>query len=225
MASLSVLDILFPKFCVGCGKWGNYLCPKCSTSLSSLLCTSQICSVCEKNAMDGYTHPKCRNRYALDRLLSLYYYQGVIRKMIKQIKYHFVSDLVNTVVSEESREVLQITEPMTLVPIPLHPSRLRYRGFNQAELLSTSLSRITSLPVRTDLLQRHRSTLPQVSMMDKEKRLANMKGAFTVVSSRVPDKIIFVDDVWTTGATLREAGKTLKKAGAKTVLGITVARA
>lgn len=113
-----------------------------------------------------------------------------------------------------------------VIAVPLHTRRLRQRGFNQAALLAKSLSRRVDLPVRFDVLVRSQWTDPQTRLTRKE-RLHNVKGAFEVVKPAEVKgrRILLLDDVYTTGSTLRECAKTLEKAGAAEVCGITVTRA
>jgi len=114
-----------------------------------------------------------------------------------------------------------------LIPIPLHPSRYRDRGFNQAEVLGRILADRLHIPIRTDILKRVIKTTPQVEMKDRKERLKNMKNVFSIHNSKfvIPNStIILFDDVFTTGATMRAAGETLKRAGAKSVWAVTMAR-
>jgi ComF family protein len=112
-----------------------------------------------------------------------------------------------------------------IVPVPLHRSRLRQRGFNQAVLLGSLLSRRLSLPMVADALARTRPTEPQIELPAIERRL-NVKGAFTVTrpASVAGKRVLLLDDVMTTGSTMDECAQELKKAGAAAVMAITVAR-
>ena len=114
--------------------------------------------------------------------------------------------------------------PPLLVPIPLAPKRLRQRGYNQSDVLAASLGRLWRLPVSRDLLTRTRETATQTALTP-ETRLANVAGAFTARTADRGARIVLVDDVFTTGATLAEAARALEQAGARTILGITFGRA
>jgi len=111
-----------------------------------------------------------------------------------------------------------------LVPIPLHSSRERYRGFNQAEVLGTLVAQRFSIPMHSNALKRARETKSQVEVKDREKRLKNMEKAFQVTSDVKDVAILLFNDVWTTGATMRSAGNILKRGGASFVWGLTMAR-
>ena len=249
---MHLLDLLFPKRCLGCGKWGRYICYSCQQKIKPLFYFK--CPVCERPAVDGMTHPRCRTKYTLDGLTSFFRYDGIVKKAIKTIKYRYVTDIVTEVIDVIPNSSFSIFQNILnskflimnciLVPIPLHPSRYRSRGFNQAEVIASALSKRLDIPVNTTLLIRTEKTTPQVEMKDRDKRLANMKDVFSLRSNLTMKQlastrfdarraqrgewnnlaIILVDDVFTTGATLRSAASVLKHNGAKFVWGITIAQ-
>jgi len=190
--------------------------------------------VCEKPAIDGLTHPRCRTKYTPDGLTSFFRYDGIVKKAIKTVKYRFAYDIVEEFIQcipnafyEFIRNSYFINRKSCLVPIPLHPSRYNFRGFNQAEIIAAALSKRLNIPVDTKLLIRIKKTIPQVEMKDRDKRLSNMKDVFSLRTSYIVHRtscIFLVDDVFTTGATLRSAASVLKHAGAKIVWGITLAQ-
>ena len=113
-------------------------------------------------------------------------------------------------------------EAEEIIPVPLHRSRRRKRGFNQAEILARELGAAAGIPVRTDVLFRVKKTSPQKSLGKKE-RQANLKGAFAVSGAWNPGKnVVLIDDIYTTGATLDRAAKMLRKAGARNVYFLTI---
>lgn len=122
--------------------------------------------------------------------------------------------------------VIQKHPNISLIPIPLHATRMRKRGFNQAEVLGVHIAKRFGVFYETGILRRVQKTQTQVSMKDRKARLANMHGVFSLTPKteiRSRSFIIF-DDVFTTGATIREASKTLKTAGASFVWAVTIAR-
>ncbi len=152
----------------------------------------------------------------------------MVKKAVGKLKYHFLTDL-----AEELVELMVLFAPLSrfekpiLVPTPLHPRRERWRGFNQSELLGRKLASHFGWPVKTDLLSRQRYTQPQMSLKGQERK-TNIIRAFKV-NPHLPDSIfrsqlIVFDDVWTTGSTLKEAGKVLKMAGFNNVWGLTICR-
>ncbi|MEK7592875.1 MAG: phosphoribosyltransferase family protein, partial [Patescibacteria group bacterium] len=190
-----------------------------------------ICPVCGKSAMMGLTHPYCTTRHGIDGLTSFFHYAGPIRNFVQQIKYKFVSDMVSIFVSQIPQSRINALSHLryndvVIIPIPLHPRRLRHRGFNQAEKISECLSKRMSLPVGKNLLRRAKYTKPQVEKRTREERMKHMEDVFTVDTKHaVKIKGVFlVDDVCTTGATLRSAAYVLKKAGIPWVWGVTMAR-
>ena len=236
---VSFLDIFFPKRCLGCGKWGAYICHSCKKIMPLLPYLK--CPVCEKPAIDGVTHPKCKTKYSMDGLISFFRYDGIVKKAIKQIKYRYVSSITDDLVFYNALIHTSYIpyRKSIIVPIPLHSSRYRERGFNQAESIANALGRKFCIPVQNDVLIRRKKTIPQVEMKDKEMRLANMKDVFAMKNNFAIQRlarrnlseggfhdsvILLVDDVFTTGATLRSATTVLKHAGVKFVWGITVAQ-
>jgi ComF family protein len=112
-----------------------------------------------------------------------------------------------------------------LVAVPLHPERLRHRGFNQSELLAAELGRLTGISEERGLLLRHRDTPPQARTGSADLRRENVAGAFACRDRRLKDrKVILVDDVCTSGATLDACAAALKRGGASSVWGLTLAR-
>jgi len=227
-----VLNIVFPALCFSCGSPGSYICTQCAP----ILCTRDIsiCPVCTKPAIDGVTHPKCRNRYALDGLTSIYVYRNAIQHAIKHIKYRRVRaavprlmDLFCEHIASDRILAKRIDSMAVMVPIPLHWRRQRDRTFNQVALCASHCAQYFDLSLRDDILVRTVHRDPQVRFHKRE-RVKNAKGIFAVSRKNkeymTGKNIILFDDVWTTGATMREAGNVLKRAGAKSVWAMTIAR-
>jgi ComF family protein len=113
-----------------------------------------------------------------------------------------------------------------IIPVPLHPKRKRARGFDQAKVLAKELSKLKELPLENLVLRKVKNVLPQTSL-EREERMKNVRGAYTVLKSgKIRGKtVLLVDDVYTTGSTLKECSRELLRAGAKEVRGITIAQA
>lgn len=217
-------DLIFPDRCVNCGAVGVYFCSDCQTKITEI--DRQICPYCKREAIFGKTHPLCLPRYGLDGLASGFYHQGPIKKAIHLLKYRLITNLQESLseklmVSLKNQEVS--FKGLTVVPVPLFPLRERKRGFNQAKVIAEPLASNLDLELNTKLLARVKNTATQVKLTEKE-RQENLKNAFEAVGI-VPKKIVLVDDVFTTGATLFNAAAVLKKAGADEVWGLTLARA
>jgi ComF family protein len=233
MNNMFLLDIFFPRRCLGCGRIGRYFCNNCLKSIKMIGINEEICPVCEKQSIDGRTHPRCRGKYTIDGLTGFFRYDGIVRKAVKTIKYRLVSDLIEEfagLVPKTSYNLLRENIPIhnsVIIPVPLHNKRFRERGFNQAELLAQQIGLRINIPVRPDILSRVRYTAPQVSMKKRKDRLKNMDDVFAVNKLSIvisQSSIILVDDVFTTGATMRSAANVLKRAGAGFVWGVTMAR-
>lgn len=226
---LFILNILFPIICITCEADGELICTSCKLSLKKL--ENQLCIVCQKQAIFGLTHPNCLTPYRADGLISFYdYHDENIAKILIAGKYKFIPDVfkeLGTLVAERfQKNHMNIigTIPYTLVPIPLHSTRLRWRGFNQSEILAKQISKYSHIP-NINVLVRHKLTKTQKDL-NKQERQKNLTDAFKLApNANVKNKnILLVDDVTTTGSTLSQAAKVLKQNGAKSVICLTVAR-
>lgn len=224
---MQILDIIFPKLCVNCRKIGQYLCKDCAGKIVPL--TQNICPMCERPAIDGVTHPVCDTRYSLAGLSSFFRYEGPVKAVIKRLKYKpYLADLVEILLNRLHEDgALSKVPPFNkfvVVPVPLHPQRERERGFNQASLLGKAIATGLSLEFVDNILHRTRYTTPQVNLKGDERR-KNLAGAFALYTKyNILNTILLVDDVWTTGSTMRICGNVLKRGGAKKVWALTIAR-
>jgi ComF family protein len=224
---MGVLDLIFPKICLGCGKEGRYVCLDC---LAKVRLTKPICPYCGKASIDGFTHVKCAKKLGLDGLTAIWEYEGVVRKAILALKYKY-STLVGQELSDCFISTLQsqytkyaILNTFTLVPIPLFWHRENTRGFNQSIEVGRAVASQMGWKFMPDQLIRKKSTVPQVELSGEARR-QSLKGVFSLnSSSQIPDSIMLFDDVFTTGSTLSEAAKVLKRAGVEKVWGLTIAR-
>src|SRR3990170_1996353 len=140
---MSLLDLLFPKTCVRCGRVGEYFCPQC-VGLFPL--AQAICPVCRKGSIGGVTHARCRRRYGLDGLVSVFAYRDGVQEAVKRLKYRFVREMGEGFVEVTMKRMDPFIpaflrkEKIAVCPVPLSPSRERWRGFNQAALLGEILA-------------------------------------------------------------------------------------
>lgn len=187
-----LLNLLFPKTCYSCGRIGKYFCPKCLNKLPT------------KSILPGSS---------LEGRLSLFKYHGFIKSAVLDLKYNFVTDLstelVNLSFSRLKSDLPHLVSywqknNFSLIPIPLHPFRQNWRGFNQSGLLGLSLSKKLKLKY-LPILQRTKNTLSQTSFKNKTQRKANVSSIFRLLSKNLPKNIILFDDVSTTGSTLLSA--------------------
>lgn len=201
--------------------------------------TDLVCPECEQLAVGGQTHPICRKRFGLDGLWSLGIYQDPLKKAIQKIKYEpslvrdFAPVLVDITVDYWARfrpYILDLInkdqgQGWAIIPVPLHWYRENSRGFNQSALIGQILSEKLGLTY-CDGLKRLRYTKSQVGLKGKQ-RTKNIFGAFGFNSNynlQTTPYILLIDDVWTTGSTLRECGYVLKRNGAQKVWALTLAR-
>lgn len=229
--SLNMLaDIFYPKYCFGCRRAGRYLCKFCVSQIPQ--CLEDFCIVCNKASANGYTHQQCQTHLTPDRLLSAFPYQyELISEMIITGKYYFVSEVfavLGLLAAEQIKRQcgLESIKDFVICPLPLHLTKQRWRGFNQADLIAGAFEHVLQIPAM-HLLLRIKNTKTQKDL-DSEARKINIANAFRVLpvatTNGLPEKVILVDDVCTTGQTLLEATKALKHAGVKIVWCISIAK-
>ena len=171
--------------------------------------------------------PSCWQRQTqIDGIRSLFKFEEVARKSIHELKYRNLKAICPCLAELLADYLKANSVPgEALIGVPLHARRLRQRGYNQSSLLARELGKRTGLPVIEDCLIRVRQAQPQVRAVDVEERRRNVADAFMCRDERVKDKrIIVVDDVCTSGATLESCAAALKNKGARSVWGLTVAR-
>lgn len=243
LAKRSLLNILFPPICVSCGKEGDFLCENCVGKLKIRPIGPLRRAKKEFQFLDGVI-------YGVDYLDN-----PEIQAAIKQFKYKFTKELATEfselMVTKLGELEMVKGKNIILVPVPLHKKRQNYRGFNQAEVLASEISKRSSAMV-SQLLERIKNTSQQ-ARLSKAKRHENLEGAFQLARSaqsiviplhpgvrgdtkrrekeiykekgRKENRIYFlVDDICTTGATLENAARVLKKVGIPRVYGLVIAR-
>lgn len=229
---MNLLDLLFPKKCVGCSKVGGYFCLSCIQNIKQ---TQLVCPFCERASIGGVTHPVCKRKYGLDGLWSLGVYQTSLREALQQLKYRWIKELaeslVNITIDYWAKYQPHLLDEIkknqgknwVVIPVPLHWTRRNFRGFNQAFLLGQILSKKLGLDF-AECLKRTRITKSQVGL-DSSQRRTNIRGAFSLTSNyHLAPNILLIDDVWTTGSTMKECCYVLKRGGAKKVWALTLAR-
>ncbi|MDP4278937.1 MAG: ComF family protein [Dehalococcoides mccartyi] len=221
----TLLDLVFPQQCLACGKEGKLFCAKCSGSLSYI--TPPVCTLCGHHTGDDGVCPMCLSgRVHLDGLRSVFNFEGGIAQAIYALKYHNLRSVAPLLGDFLADYLKQNPIPADIVvPVPLHPSRLKYRGYNQSLLLARELCRRTGLKLDEHWLERSLSSAPQARTKSRAERLENVKNAFIFkYPTTTAPRVIIIDDVATTGATLNACAATLKEAGALSVWGLTIAR-
>ncbi len=219
------LDIIFPLWCVGCGREGHLICPDCINSLSRI--EPPLCPRCGLPQPQAYLCPSCLAWQAsIDGIRSPFSFTGAIRAAVHQLKYQHVTALASPLAGLLAAYLDANAIPAdVLVPVPLYPRRLRERGYNQSALLARRLGQRVGMPVIEGCLVRQRPALPQARSESVDQRRANVAGAFACRDRRLSGKrVLLIDDVATSGATLDACAAALKTAGATAVWGLTLAR-
>ena len=254
-----LLDLIFPRFCLGCQKelglkQVSFICETC---FNNIPLNDIECHVCGLRTADGTCLPaqtgrQCRSRTSLKGLFAAGHYQDpTLREAINHFKYNSIESLKKPLTELlinylKKEKLIDMLSNSILAPIPLTWRRKINRGFNQSEILAKELSPILNCPV-INLLKRQKFNAQQAKITDWKKRKENISGAFTINSKIFnlsttyplftrhpmsgkrgrPDEIkrvVLVDDVSTSGATLEEAARVLKEAGFKEVYGLVVAK-
>jgi ComF family protein len=221
-----VLDVLFPSHCVGCGASGSFLCQACQAELPRAL--PPRCPICWQPQRQAAPCGRCRReRPAFQGARSLYIYESAAREAVRALKYNHLSALAQPMAQLMARylEGEAAIEVDLLVAVPLYGRRRRLRGYNQSELLARELSRLCDLSLAERGLARRRNTPPQARSVDAEARKRNVADAFSADRRWVEGKrVLLIDDVMTTGATLDACAGALREAGAASVWALTFAR-
>jgi ComF family protein len=223
-----LLDLIFPKFCVGCGSEGKWVCSDCQGKVIKV--ATQICPECGRISENGKYCKTCSRDHKLSGIVvAAYYEEGPVKEAIHNLKYNHVIELkyfLGELVAESLQANLDIIGGESiLTAVPLHYLRKAQRGYNQAELLASNVAAELKLQKNFKIIKKIRKTNSQVSKSGKKRR-ENLKNSFKIIDKLAVKNrhIIIVDDVTTTGATLEECAKVLKAAGAKKVWGLVVAK-
>lgn len=227
-------ELLFPAFCLACGRqlssWRLPLfCRDCGAGISFV--RPPLCSCCGLPFNCGPAH-LCGNclaqAFAFDLARAALLYREPVISLIHALKFGGQLTGLSTMadLARAAAGYRDLTAPDLILPVPLHPQRLRERGFNQALLLGRACFPEQSGLINVDLLIRRRATLPQTRLSGTARR-KNLAAAFTVTRpDALKDKnILLIDDVFTTGSTVHECAATLRRAGAARIEIFTLARA
>ncbi len=231
----AAVDFLFPPQCLLCGEFifsynDGYLCGNCLDAVCAG--DGPLCVTCGMwfESPEG-AHHRCgtctTNPPHFDCARAAGAYEGLLRTAIHDFKYRHKTALAKPlaqVLAERGAHMLPVKSYDVIIPVPLHPQRLRDRGYNQALMLAERLAGQWDVPVWRELLRRNRRTQPQTVLVKKERR-KNVRGAFSYCGRPLDGKrILLVDDVLTSGSTVNECARVLKLNKAKQVDVITLAR-
>lgn len=233
-----LLDLVFPPICIGCRRYptdqqSRYVCRSCFRTIP--VRRTFECIGCKIPVKVGIPCATCAPFTAVNRLLIASTYKDVLlQRIITNYKYKFIREL-ETSLGQLLRKYTAMllhhhhfnlfASTPTIIPVPLHPYRQRWRGFNQAELLGRHIADLYQMPFALALIKSRRTT-PQAQLSEREERLDHLDEVFSCPDpNQIKDKdILLVDDVCTTGATLDACAEVLKANGARSVTGFVVAR-
>ena len=230
----ALVSLFFPPHCANCGAdtvRGEHVCEACADKARRI--EAPFCRRCSEpfeGAIDGeFECANCGDRELhFDCAVAPYLSRGVVREFIHRFKYdreRFLRQPLAAWLADALTDARLQSPPIdALVPVPLHPTRFRERGFNQAALLAELLSARAGVPV-LECLQRTRYTTTQ-TRLDRHERMENLRNAFRVrhIAAVQSRHLLLVDDVFTTGSTVDECARVLRLAGAASVRVVTVAR-
>ncbi len=213
---------MFPPACAACGSLGEGICASCLEDLEPL--PRLRCRQCNHALTHGDQCATCRYEgRRIDHVFVTYPYESPVRDAIVRLKFHNKRYLAVNLAGLAAQALPDDLEVDALMPVPLGSARRSERGFNQSRLIAAALARQLELPLADDLLIRKRDTAPQTSLVRAE-RWRNVQGAFRCVRNVSGARILLVDDVATTGATLDAAARALKRRGAAWVAAVVAAR-
>lgn len=214
---------LLPARCGACGRFGEFLCAHCCAGLNPA--AGARCSSCWQQSA-GARCPRCAEYGSVcTAVRACFTYGGPAKQAVLGMKYaghSALAERMGRLMAERWPEFGLSAD--VAVPVPLHARRRRQRGFNQAALLAEALGRVLALPVEEGALVRPRPTAPQARTISTDERRANVYGAFACAAGRLDGRrVLLVDDVTTTGATLGACAAVLFEAGVTAVYGYAFA--
>ena len=219
-----ILDAILPGSCLLCGddSQGSLLCPSCANDLPQLAHT--VCPICADQTTHGERCGAClRETPHFERTIALFRYDFPADRLVHALKYgHQLA--VAAWSAQRLSERINPSDFDRIIPLPLHPERLRERGFNQSAEIAKAFQFWPKIPVDRGNVLRTRATPPQADLPHKA-RHKNVRGAFECRADFTGQRLLLIDDVMTTGATANECARVLKLHGAKSVTVAVIARA
>jgi len=218
-------NYIFPKNCLNCDEEGLWICESCKDSLFFI--NNNFCPFCKKRYQKFSVCFNCQKNINISEVFSLFNYSDYfIQKIIKGFKYRYLKDIPEDLEVIFKRFLFKyrhfFNEDAVIVPVPLHYYRERERGFNQAYEIAKIIGEILKLKVDNQLIIKFKKTKNQADI-DYKHRFDNLSGVFKL-NKDVPKNIILIDDVFTTGSTIKEVANLLTLNGTKNIQVITLAR-
>lgn len=233
------LEIIYPHYCLLCKTELNdsYLCDKCLKTIP--LIEEQACPACEKPSLFGKTHENCQQKTPLSGVfVAMDYKEKTVKQLIHQYKYKFIKNLAKPLADilikslADKNNKLFLNKNTIITAVPLHPVRLRWRGFNQAQIIAQKLARHFNIPYG-ELLIRSKNNPAQKNILQTSLRQKNVQNIFRLseisnekykTEKESNNNIIIIDDITTTLSTLNECAATLLSLKPKKIYAIVLAR-
>lgn len=232
----SIADIVFPAYCLSCNTkldiYEKFLCTSCSELIVPI--SGKTCSKCSKQLPEYSGKTKvcedCRQiKWHFKKCEAITYYDKIIKKILHEVKFKKRPKYLNIfdkLLSNSVKNLLINVKPDIVVPVPSDKKTLRERTFNQATVISRKVSKISGIKLEEKILKKPQHIYRQ-SHLNRKERQKNIENAYSLhAQADVKDRhILLVDDIYTTGATLNACSRELKRAGAKKITCLTIARA
>lgn len=231
-----LLDFVYPRRCPVCGDIvlpkGNKICPACKDKL--IYIKEPRCKKCSKAIVDEeqeYCFDCTRKKLSYEKGYSLLEYDKSMKHSMSEFKFHskkeYADFYIEELISNYGTWVNELSLD-ALIPVPIHYDKYKQRGFNQADLLANGIAKSLNIPVKNNILIRNKNTTPQKLLDDKE-RVKNLKNAFAISDEYMKSsnkaqlkRVMLIDDIYTTGATIDVCAKVLKSIGVNEVYFMTV---
>ena len=210
---INLLELIYPNVCGFCNK----------------ICKNELCKKCENKIKEYEINiiKKPKNKY-FEELISIFKYEGIIREKIIQYKFEnkaYINNTFTKIILKNEKICGLLKKYDIIIPVPIHKKRKAQRGYNQTQLIASKISRCLNIKFCNNVLVKNKDIIAQ-SKLNKKERIQNIKGAFRILNSEeIKGKnILLLDDIYTTGSTANECSKILKKAGAKKLGVLTIAK-
>lgn len=228
-----VVNALLPPACPMCGRPAPFImgrrtdiCPECMNVIDYV--SEPVCLKCGKPVQDDeteYCMDCSRKTHIYDQACAVYEYSKSVKNSIYRFKYHNKREYAGIYakqIADKCGDMIRAWSPEVLIPVPVHSSRLKERGYNQAQLIAAKLEQLTGIPMDCESLVRVAKTVP-MKELNNEQRVKNLRNAFQVNKKVVRyKKALIVDDIYTTGATFDACAAVLKQAGVQEVYGVSL---
>lgn len=222
-------NLLWPDVCPFCGRaCQSGVCPACLGKLKELFVREPRCMQCGKPVRkkeQEYCYDCAHTHHYYDQGRAVWLHQDPVKQSIYRFKYHNQREYGKYYAKAMEKycgDFIRRVKPEVLIPVPLHVSKRRKRGYNQAEILAKELGKLMGLPVADELVERVKKTTPQ-KQQNRQRRKENLMHAFALrYRIRKVKSVLVIDDIYTTGNTIDQIAKILKEAGVEKVYFLTI---